>query len=113
MQNHSAIAQRLFERLNKKYFGSTLPEYRIVACEPTTIDSGFTAGKHERRQLTIYLSDELRGTALRRILLHEMAHANSNDYHSGKWKEEMRRIGAVEPDTHHEEEMERELSLYD
>ncbi len=79
--------QKLFLRFNEKYFGGRLPNYRVIQS-----DLYGSWGICRTKQREIHLSPGLQGSALRIILLHEMAHAASNGRHADLWKKEMRRL---------------------
>jgi hypothetical protein len=83
--------QVLFEEFNSRYFNGRLPSYRVKVVTRLNWLNG--QGEIKRRARLIVLhnnathADEMIGT-----LLHEMAHAATNDHHAYKWKEEMARL---------------------
>jgi SprT-like family protein len=95
-----ANAQHLFNQFNREFFDGALSGYRVVVCD--LHERGLWAGEHSRKEQTIYIHSKLEGRALDRTLLHEMAHANSNDYHGAKWLQEMDRLAQLGADTEYE-----------
>jgi SprT-like family len=83
--------QALFDELNCRYFNGRLPAYRIKVVDRLNWLNG--RGEITRRTRLIRLqkraaeADEMIST-----LLHEMAHAATNDHHAHKWREEMARL---------------------
>jgi hypothetical protein len=98
--------QSLFENYNKKFFDGVLSGYRVVVCDILN-ERGVWAGEHCRKERVIYIYSELKGRALKRTLLHEMAHAHSNDYHGAKRIEEMYRLAELGADTEYEADVYR------
>ena len=79
--------RELFKKFNEQYFGNHLSAYSIRVIHGTAY-SGFCNKK--RRLIKIQWGqspDETIGT-----LLHEMAHAATNDGHGKKWMNEMIRL---------------------
>ncbi len=83
--------QELFEQCNHEYFAGCLSGYTVVVRDL----QGLYAGEHKRKSHEIVIESSLSGDGLRRTLLHEMAHANSNDYHGKKWRQEMYRLAEL------------------
>jgi len=84
--------QRLFERLNKRYFNGSLPSYVVIR------SNRFGQGKHglcRKRQREIHIGPDLTGSLLKRVLLHEMAHAASRSGHGRGWLAEMDRLAKL------------------
>lgn len=82
--------EELFARFNSAFFDGRIPAYHIrVQADPVLSPGG--RGYHDRKGRTITLlllpRPELDGT-----LVHEMAHASTNDYHGPRWVNEMRRL---------------------
>jgi hypothetical protein len=82
--------QNLFDRYNHKYFGGALSKYRVIVS-----DRYGSHGMCRRKQREIHISYGLKGLLLRRTLVHEMAHANSNGGHGNSWLNEMRRLAEL------------------
>jgi len=84
--------QRLFERYNAKYFGGRLPAYQVLQSDL------YGKGDHglcRKKQREIHLGTDLKGMKLRRVLLHEMAHAAANGGHGKAWQNEMLRLAEI------------------
>ena len=80
---------KLFDDFNAQYFGGELARYRVEATDRIT-RSGEDGKIYRRRQLIrIRRGSEAEMTA---TLLHEMAHASTNDHHGRRWREEMVRL---------------------
>jgi SprT-like family len=79
--------QKLFVLLNKKYFGGRLPGCRVI--RSTALGSG-AVYRPEKRE--IQLPDRLKASALRKALLHQMAHVATTGDHGPSWREEMYRL---------------------
>jgi hypothetical protein len=79
----------LFEEFNRVYFNGRLPRYRVQIVD--RIIRGFDAGKITRRKKLIQIR---RGSLekMAEILLHEMAHAATNERHAKRFQDEMRRL---------------------
>jgi len=75
--------QRLFDQYNRRFFGGRLPPYTVV------ISDRFTGGRCDRSHKTIFLNPR---SASGKLLLHEMAHAATNDRHGKNWQSEMQRL---------------------
>jgi SprT-like family len=75
--------QRLFDHYNRRFFGGRLPRYTVV------ISDRFTGGRCDRLHRTIFLNPR---SASGKLLLHEMAHAATNDRHGKNWQSEMQRL---------------------
>jgi hypothetical protein len=84
--SRSAI-EKLFDRLNRKYWAGRLPRYRV-----------FESQKHGglgmclRGKKRIYIRAGFPPYIRRKVLLHEMCHAATNDAHGKVWQAEMLRI---------------------
>ena len=108
MGNASARYQQLFHDFNDRYFAGRLPDYRVrvvrqMSCQHQGSLHHFD-GECRRRERAITLAGQtvLGGARLthteedmRQILIHEMAHAATNDYHGLKWRGEMRRLAQL------------------
>jgi hypothetical protein len=79
---------RLFDRYNARYFGGRLSEYTVIVS-----DRFGGQGLCRRKQREIHIRPDLSGSVLRRVLIHEMAHASARDLNHGPvWIEEMQRL---------------------
>lgn len=76
-----------FQELNQRYFAGCLPRYQVIVAPQLRHASGRIA----RRSRRIYLQPAP-PDGLLLILLHEMAHAATNDHHGPLWRAEMRRL---------------------
>jgi SprT-like family protein len=77
----------IFQELNQRYFAGRLPRYQVVSAPHLR----HATGRIARRSRRIYLQPAPPDLLLR-ILLHEMAHAATNDRHGPIWLAEMRRL---------------------
>ena len=82
--------RKLFHEFNERYFEGRLPDYRIrvVPYINRLGKSGHTDQKRKLIRILIGLSDE----DAKSTLLHEMAHAATNEDHATAWKKEMIRL---------------------
>jgi hypothetical protein len=86
-----------FDDLNQRYFKGRLPRYRVrlvSAIPQPSGDIGITWGQIDRRRKTITLR-RAPAAELCENLLHEMAHAATNEWHGPKWLAEMKRLQAL------------------
>lgn len=79
--------RELFKKFNEQYFGDHLPAYSIRVVRGMSY-SGFCNKK--KRQIKIRADQSVEETI--GTLLHEMAHAATNDGHGDNWKNEMIRL---------------------
>jgi hypothetical protein len=81
--------QALFNQFNDRYFSGRLPSYRICVVDRITKkgESGWHYVRTKRIKIR-FANHEL----MTETLLHEMAHAASNDFHGPLWKKVMRRL---------------------
>jgi hypothetical protein len=82
--------QALFEEFNQQYFAGRLPHYRVVVV-PSITRLG-EQGRILRRRRLIELQILSPQEEMVATLLHEMAHAATNDHHAARWQEEMYRL---------------------
>ena len=83
----------LFKRFNEEYFDGKLPRYRIQVVN--SISSKLhPLGHCNRRRRLIRIREAEEGSMIE-TLIHEMAHAATNDNHGPIWKEEMNRLHTV------------------
>ena len=83
--------QALFEKFNHQYFANALPQYQIKVVNRLTGCN--VAGLIDRKKKVISLrKGEHR--EMDSILIHEMAHASTNDYHGPKFINDMKRLHA-------------------
>ncbi len=82
--------EQIFDRYNRRYWRGRLPSYQIIVSE-----------KHwgsccDRKSRQIYmhpvLFERFDQNAIRRTLLHEMAHAATQGVHGEAWQREMKRL---------------------
>jgi hypothetical protein len=85
-----AMNSQLFHDLNQRYFTGRLPRYHVIV----TPQLRHAAGKIARRSRRIYLQPAP-PDMLMTTLLHEMAHAATNDRHGPLWRAEMERLRAL------------------
>src|SRR5262249_2596244 len=105
--------ERVFGEFNSTYFDGKLPAYRIkITGRISRRDSVGAHGYIDRKSRTIHLlRDDNRN--MRHALLHEMAHAATNDYHGKKFRNEMLQLakdGAPIPELELTEEGSQELT---
>ncbi len=83
--------QTLFQEFNQGYFQGALPRYRSEVVDRITWrnESGRT---YRRRRLIRLLESEEKTMVF--TLLHEMAHAATNDHHAARFQEEMKRLNS-------------------
>ena len=97
--------QSKFDELNRRYFSNKLPHYtiQIVAVYDETFHpppgSLYLGGCIIRKARIIKLLLDSEET-MEANLLHEMAHAATNDYHGPKWRDEMRRLRLARAPVH-------------
>jgi hypothetical protein len=91
----SATDERIrakFDEYNRVYFDGRLPRYRVQIVD--RIIRGFDARRIKRRQRLIQIRwgspEDMAG-----ILLHEMAHAATNNEHAKRFQDGMRRLRAA------------------
>ena len=89
----SSPFQRLFDDFNARYFDGRLPSYRVRVLRRVS-DLGH-AGLITRRERRMDLLDTGDTRAMTATLLHEMAHAATNDNHGPRWRGEMARLQAL------------------
>jgi SprT-like family len=82
--------RQTFQDLNQRYFDERLPRYQVIVAPQLRHASGRIA----RRSRRIYLQPTSPDLLIR-LLLHEMAHAATNDHHGPLWLTEMRRLQAM------------------
>ena len=82
--------RRLFGMFNQKYFGGGLPTYRLRSVRHMTWLG--ESGRCLRRRRLIEIQRALDTETATSCLLHEMAHASTNDCHAAAWKAEMMRL---------------------
>jgi hypothetical protein len=81
------VNSQTFQQLNQRYFAGHLPRYQVIVAPHLC----HAAGKIARRSRRIYLQPAPPDLLLR-TLLHEMAHAATNDRHGPLWTAEMERL---------------------
>ncbi len=86
--------QELFEIYNRRFFKGRLPAYRIVFGNRYGTGNGFH-GFCRKKEREIYLGPLLRGMELKKVLLHEMAHAATSGAHGKQWLDEMLRLAEM------------------
>jgi hypothetical protein len=80
--------QALFEEFNTRYFAGRLPLYHVRVVPDL---HGGHDGEVKRKQRVIRLKKRPEAVMIS-LLLHEMAHAATNNFHARKWLEEMGRL---------------------
>ena len=80
-----------FQDLNQQYFAGRLPRYQVIVAPQLRQANGKIVRRSYRTAEQIPTSAELLVT----ILLHEMAHAATNDHHGPRWRAEMQRLHAL------------------
>lgn len=91
---------RLFSDFNSRYFGGRLPRYRVCFREVIAGLTNEHFGRHNRNRRTIFLFSGIRYDkhVVAEMLLHEMIHAATGDYHGGRfWRECKRLLDAGAP----------------
>ena len=91
MTNPEAQAQ--FHEFNQRYFGGKLPRYRVRVVD--YIPKQREHGHINRKQRLICLLAGHQDACMIATLLHEMAHAATNDQHADRFMEEMKRLLSV------------------
>jgi hypothetical protein len=76
--------------LNQRYFAGRLPRYPVIVAPQLHHASGRIARRSRRIYLQLTFPD-----VMLQILLHEMAHASTNDHHGPLWRAEMQRLQAL------------------
>jgi hypothetical protein len=84
--------QTRFREYNATYFGGQLPDYRIDVLARDQIDA---LGRIDRTAQQIVLRVMKSADEMQFTLIHEMAHAASEDRHHRAWRAEMRRLAAA------------------
>ena len=88
-----ALSERftaLFDRLNQGFFAGRLPRYRVsVRSRVPGLDGG---GIHLRQRRLIVIRRWDDECLMMGTLVHEMAHAASNDWHGPRWRAVMDRL---------------------
>jgi hypothetical protein len=86
--------QELFEIYNRRFFEGRLPAYRIVVGNRYGTGNGLH-GFCRKKEREIHLDPRLRGVELKKVLLHEMAHAATRGTHGKQWLAEMFRLAEM------------------
>jgi SprT-like family len=84
------VNSQTFQTLNQRYFAGRLPLYQVIVAPLLQ----HAAGKIARRSHWIHLQPAPPDVLLN-TLLHEMAHAATNDHHGPRWRADMRRLKAL------------------
>jgi hypothetical protein len=91
--------QHLFAEFNARYFGSTLPNYRVlVVYFIDWVALGYTPAAHpssgfiDRRGRIIKIRVGSGECFMTSVLVHEMAHAATNGWHGPRWTNEILRL---------------------
>ena len=82
--------QRLFEQFNTKYFGGSLPAYKVVR-------KAIVGARCERQQRRIIFGHDVSSNDIPAILIHEMTHATTTDRHGRMFNRklnELKKLGA-------------------
>ena len=79
----------VLQDLNQRYFAGGLPRYQVIVAPQLHHASG-----RLQRSRRIYLQPTFPDVMLQ-ILLHEMAHASTNDHCAPLWRAEMQRLQAL------------------
>jgi len=87
-----ATYQALFATYNQQYFAGRLPAYRVVVVSQITSmgEDGDCNRKLRRIRLRRDTKDNMIAT-----LLHEMAHAATNEFHGPRWRQEIQHLVAA------------------
>lgn len=80
--------QAMFGEFNQRYFAGRLPPYQVYVVPDL---HGGHDGEVRRKFRAIHLKKRPEATMIP-ILLHEMAHVATNNFHARKWLEEMERL---------------------
>jgi SprT-like family len=83
----NVVNSQTFREMNQRYFAGRLPSYQVIV----TSHLRHADGRIARRSRRIYLRPAPADMLLE-ALLHEMAHAATNDYHGPRWQAEMHRL---------------------
>jgi hypothetical protein len=101
---NNALTQRyqaFFEDFNQRFFNGKLPHYQIQLVSDVLGLLRTRSGERipfdcdraiYRRERIINLNAKLSQEELTSTLIHEMAHARTNDYHGLLWQKEMERL---------------------
>jgi hypothetical protein len=111
-ERQTVIAQKRLLVLNDRYFDGILRDYKVVVMKNFCINSSPIAGQHRGEETTIYINAGIRGKYLTVLLLHEMAHASTNDYHAEKWLQEIERVANAVDDEWVADALRRDLEFY-
>lgn len=90
-----------FEWLNQRYFNNQLPAYRVSLQDPLIVPgvpvelSRYIAGYCDKKRRHIWL-EAFPYPQAEGILMHEMAHIASNTWHGPLFRQEMRRLAALD-----------------
>jgi hypothetical protein len=86
--------RKKFGEFNAQYFNNRLPPYSIRVVPEIKSDSidGHVYGRCKKKRRLIEIRQGLRDEEAISTLLHEMAHAGTNDGHGPKWWREMIRL---------------------
>jgi hypothetical protein len=90
MPHHPSINSQTFHELNQRYFAGRLPRYQVIVAPHLR----HAVGKIARRSRRLYIAPTAPDIMLQ-TLVHEMAHAATNDRHGPKWQAEMERLRAL------------------
>lgn len=88
LRQQSKLYGVLFHTYNEQFFSGRLPAYRVRVVHSMP---GLIAGETLRKKRLIRLKDGVE-KEMQALLLHEMAHAATNQFHAGKWLAEMKRL---------------------
>ena len=80
---------KLFDDFNAQYFDGALDRYRVEVTDGITRRGESGKVYSRQRLIRIHRGSEAEMVA---TLLHEMAHAATNDYHGALWQQEMVRL---------------------
>ena len=85
---------RMFQEFNTRFFGGQLPMYRIRVVRRVPAKGHVHGGLCDRANHRIYISESVIQDTEECVglLLHEMAHAASGDWHGQRFKREMARL---------------------
>jgi hypothetical protein len=75
----------LFDGYNRKYFAGKLPHTLILS---SRFGDGYTC--HGKQQ--IFINSLMNRARIRKVLIHEMAHASVSEPHTQKWLKDMQRL---------------------
>lgn len=89
MQTPAIDPHELFHSLNEQFFEGKLPDYRIEFAPQSRLqsDDPETGGEHVGKERKILLAEALRlkPEGMRRMLIHEMVHADTGDEHDERF----------------------------